>query len=148
MEMEKISVGGALILLEAMLPLAFPGKISNDEATMTCMEWNTLREALNSGSHHPPLPPPKPHELASYAAMIHKALETANAWVAEMPWHLTPSQSFGSNPTVVTGYAWSHSHAEDRLIRVMVSLENTKTKSLVVRTKSLTNPVMTEVEIV
>jgi hypothetical protein len=148
MEMEKISVGGALILLEAMLPLAFPGKISNDEATMTCMEWNTLREALNSGSHHPPLPPPKPHELASYAAMIHKALETANAWVAEMPWHLTPSQSFGSNPTVVTGYAWSHSHAEDRLIRVMVSLENTKTKSLVVWNKSLTNPVMTEVEIV
>ena len=148
MEMEKISVGGALILLEGMLPLAFPGKISVHETAMTCKEWDALRGALNSGSHHPPLPPPKPHELANYAAMIHKALKTANAWVAEMPWHLTPSQSFGSDPAVVTGYAWSHSHAEDRLIRVMVSSENTKSKSLVVWNKSLTNPVMTEVELV
>jgi hypothetical protein len=80
--------------------------------------------------------------------MIHKALETAKAWIAEMPWHLTPSQSFGFDPTVVTGYAWSHSHPEDRLIRVMVSSDNAKTKSLVVWNKSLTNPVMTEAELV
>ena len=148
MEMEKINVGGALILLEVLVPLAFPAKVSKVEAVSTCAEWNTLREALNSGSHHPPLPPPKPHELANYAAMIHKALETAKAWIAEMPWHLTPSQSFGFDPTVVTGYAWSHSHAEVRLIRVMVSLDNAKTKSLVVWNKSLTNPVMTEAELV
>lgn len=148
LEMEKISVGGALILLETLLPLAFPAKVSKNEAAATCGAWNTLREALNSGSHHPPPPPPKPQELASYAVMIHNALETAKAWVAEMPWHLTPSQSFGSDPAVITGYAWSHSHAEDRLIRVMVSSENTKTRSLVVWNKSLTNPVMTEVELV
>jgi hypothetical protein len=148
MEMEKINVGGAVILLEVLLPLAFPAKISKDEAAETCAEWNNLREALNSGSHHPPLPPPKPQELAKYAAMIHKALETAKAWIAEMPWHLTPSQSFGFDPTVVTGYAWSHSHPEDRLIRVMVSSDNAKTKSLVVWNKSLTNPVMTEAELV
>ena len=148
MEMEKINVGGALILLEVLLPLAFPSKISKDEAAATCAEWHTLREALNSGSHHPPPPPPKPQELANYAAMIHKALETAKAWVAEMPWHLTPSQSFGFDPTVVTGYAWSHSHAEDRLIRVMVSSDNAKTKSLVVWNKTLTNPIMADAECV
>jgi hypothetical protein len=148
LELEKINVGGALILLEVLLPLAFPSKVSKVEAEVTCAGWNTLREALNSGSHHPPLPPPKPQELAIYASMIHKALETAKKWIAEMPWHLTPSQSFGFDPTVVTGYAWSHSHEEERLIRVMVSSDKAKTKSLVVWNKSLTNPVMTEVELV
>jgi hypothetical protein len=148
MEMEKISVGGALVLLEVLLPLAFQEQISKDAAAATCAEWNALRQALNSGSHHPPPPPPKPQELANYAAVIRKALETAQAWVSEMPWHLTPSQSFGFDPTIVTGYAWSHSHAEERLIRVMVTSENSRTKSLVVWNKSLTNPVMTEASII
>lgn len=147
-ELEKISYGGALMLLRAILPLAFPGQMSEEEIQSKCAEWDALRESLNAGSHHPPLPPPKADEISQYAATIHRALETAKAWIFEMPWHLTPSQSFGSDPTIVTGYAWSHSHAEERLIRVMLSTEDTRAKSLVVWNKTLTNPIMADAECV
>ncbi len=144
MEIDNMSVGGALILLKALLPLAFPQSFDQTATQAFCQDCSKLVDALNIGSHHPPPPPPTPDQLEHYADSIRGILATVENAVGEMPWHLFPDQSFGTEPLIVTGHAWSHCHVEERIIRVMLWAGDKRANELLVWNKSLTNPVMTD----
>jgi hypothetical protein len=143
-ELEKLTAGGSLILLRELLPLAFPQDVNKDAALNLCKKASSLLNDLNSGSHDPPPPPPSPEQLSAYAKTILELLETISGTVGEMPWHLKPTQVFGSEPAVATGHAWSHSHPEERLIRVMLWAGTRPASQMLVWNRSKTNPVMTD----
>lgn len=143
-ESSKLTAGGALVLLRDLVPLAFPGSIKADKAGDLWRTCGHLLNELNRGSHHPPPPPPTPEQLRDYALSIDTIRQEVNGIVGEMPWHLKPAQAFGTEPMIVTGHAWSHSHPEERLIRVIVSSSRREDQNLLVWNRSLTNPVMTD----
>lgn len=143
-ELACLTSGAALILLRDLLPLAFPDRIDESGAKTWCEQCQMLLRELNKGSHDPPLPAPTEEELAQYAVTIRETLAATHAWVGEMPWHLAPTQTFGSDPLIVTGNAWSHSHPEERLIRVMLWAGEKPSREYLVWNKTLTNPVMTD----
>jgi hypothetical protein len=82
------------------------------------------------------------------ARSITNILQSVDNIVGEMPWHLKPAQAFGTEPMIVTGHAWSHSHPEERLIRVIISAKSRQDQNLLVWNKTLTNPVMTDAQLV
>lgn len=143
-EMERLTSGGAILLLESLLPLAFSDRIDSGGTEKFCKQCRTLVNVLNQGAHDPPPPPPRAQDLEDYAGMIRAILDGVQSVVGEMPWHLSASQTFGSDPLVVTGHAWSHSHPEERLIRVMLWAGEKPSREYLVWNKTLTNPVMTD----
>jgi hypothetical protein len=147
-EMNLVTGGGAIILLKNLMPLAFPEQCSKEIADDLALRSSRLLKFLNSGSHDPPPPPPSPEEMANNCQAIQEIVKTSTGIVGEMPWHLNPVQAFGSDPAIVTGHAWSHSHLEERLIRVMLWSGSKPSNGMLVWNKSLTNPVMTDAIVV
>ena len=147
-ESSMLSAGAALVLLTDLVPLAFPNQLDLSDADQFWRLCKTLLSDLNRGSHHPPPPSPTPEELCNCADLIASICAAVGRIIGEMPWHLSPTQTFGTEPTIVTGYAWSHSHPEERLIRVILSEARQPSKRLLVWNKTLTNPVMTDAVIV
>jgi hypothetical protein len=143
-ELGKLTVGGALILVKALLPLAFPQVEDKEAAENLCKKAKSLLDELNKGSHEPPPPPPSQEQLSDYARIVLDLLDMISLTVGEMPWHLKPTQIFGSEPAVATGHAWSHSHPEERLIRVMLWAGTRPSSQMLVWNRSRTNPVMTD----
>jgi hypothetical protein len=143
-EMRTLTVGAAIVLLEPLLDLSFTQPSSIGAGKSFCEECSRLLNELNKGSHDPPPPPPTSEELAAYGTSLQGILERASSLIGEMPWHLSPAQTFGHDPMIVTGHAWSHSHAEERLIRVMLWAGDKQARELLVWNKTLTNPVMTD----
>ena len=149
-EMATLQIGGALILLKSLLPLAFPEKIDSTRMRQLRDRWDKLRESLNSRSHHqdPPLAPVTPEEIAGYCDELETALTDMNQIVGEMPWHLNAEQTFFKDPVIVTGNAWSHTYPESRVIRVLLwQGEKTRDQMLVWNAGGL-NPVMTDAVLV
>jgi hypothetical protein len=143
-EMRTLTAGAALALLEPLLDLSFTESPSAGAGKSFCVDCSKLLKELNKGSHDPPPPPPTSEELAAYGDSLQGILKRAGSLIGEMPWHLSPAQTFGHDPMIVTGHAWSHSHAEERLIRVMLWAGDKQSRELLVWNKSLTNPVMTD----
>lgn len=143
-ESAKLTAGSAVVLLKDLVPLGFPGQLDSTESDELWKSCQELLKELNRGSHHPPPPPPTEDELRNYAKAITRIIQSVAKAIGEMPWHLKPTQTFGSDPTIVTGYAWSHSHPEERLIRVILPKTPEAPSDLLVWNKTLTNPVMTD----
>ncbi|GDX83910.1 hypothetical protein LBMAG42_57210 [Deltaproteobacteria bacterium] len=141
-EMESLTAGSALVLLPSVLALAFPQSVL--ETQELCKVAAALVAALNPGVHDPPRPQPTTEECSLQGQAIVKILGAAAAIVGEMPWHLRPSQVFGSGPAIATGHAWSHSHVEERVIRVLLWSGDGSVADVLVWNKTRGNPVMTE----
>jgi hypothetical protein len=145
-EMATLQIGGALILLRSLFPLAFPDKVDSKRIRQLCEGWNQLRDRLNSRSHDqdPPLPPPSRDEIARYCNELEHALREMNQIVGEMPWHLNAEQTFFKDPVIVTGNAWSHSYPEGRVIRVLLWQGQEPSEQMLVWNAGGVNPVMTD----
>jgi hypothetical protein len=149
-EMATLQIGGALVLLRSLFPLAFPGIVDSNRIQHLCEGWSQLRERLNSRSHDqdPPLPPPTSEEKVSYCNDLEKALREMNQIVGEMPWHLNAEQTFFKDPVIVTGKAWSHSYPEGRVIRVLLWKGQDPSETMLVWNAGGLNPVMIEAELI
>lgn len=84
------------------------------------------------------------HDRQAAGASIRHLLNAATALVAEMPWHFTTLQRTGSHPSVVTAKAWSHSHSEERIIRVLQWSGDDIANRALIWNPGLTNPIMTD----
>lgn len=147
-----ITIGPAWFLLKCFLPMAFP--TSCDATTLEQLDRllvgpDGLPKFLNQDSHNQTfLRVATSEEINERCKQIQELVSIVTRVVGEMPWHLRPDQSFGSDPTVITGHAWSHSHREERIIRVLLSDSNHSSDEMLVWNPSRTNPVMTEARII
>ena len=141
-EMEKLTVGPAAMICEAILPLAFPAK--EPSVTIFVKTLERLGSALNASSHHNAdlfaAEQPDPDVSGLVASLI----DAAHAMVGEMPWHLEATAVYGEQPRVLTGMAWSHSSGIPRQIRVMDWTNAARGRSLTLWNKTGRNPIITD----
>jgi len=141
--LKKITGGAAIVLLKGLLPLAFPS--ADENATIDTMLGHAQKAVndLNSSQHDNESKSPNHSQLAKCLKTV---LAETSKIVGDMPWHLMIHQSIGHNPAVITGHAWSHSHAEDREIRVLEPIGmDSRQQEIVIWNHSGINPVMTDV---
>lgn len=139
-ELEKMTLGASITLLKVFLPMAFPQHQRTIDEFIS--KLRPIREQLNSGSHYPPSEISE-KERVQCGSQIDEILKLSNLIIDEFPWHFTPQQTLGRSPEIITGYAWSHSHAEERMIRILVQDRSSSNKdSLLVWNPSKINPVM------
>ena len=144
-ELMEMTSGSASMLLTSFMPRAFPNK-ENELMEFTSLV-KPIRETLNSGSHYPPTEMTE-NQKVECGTQIHNIVMLANEIIGEFPWHFTPKQTIGSAPQIVTGYAWSHSHPEERLIRILVNEDEVRGKDkLLVWNRNKINPVMPDATI-
>ncbi len=144
--LDKLTIGPAVILLKGLMPVAFPGMETSIKEVISDLEQ--LQNVLNPLCHDGPRQALKSRKDRDEATIISHLLSKTCDVVHEMPWHLKPSQRFGDQPTIVTGYAWSHSHAEERLIRVFLWSGEQIGREALVWNPELTNPIMTDAKII
>jgi hypothetical protein len=143
-EVNTITAGAVNVLLKNLLELAFPENRYKDAILTINDHSSKVTDLLNAHSHDTPAPPLSHEEARKCGKWIKAIVESTTNFVGELPWHLRPAQTYGSDPLIVTGHAWSHSHEEERLIRVMVWAGNQSSNDMLVWNKTLTNPVMTD----
>jgi hypothetical protein len=143
-EVNTITAGAANVLLGYLLKLAFTENNCNNAISTINGHSSKVTNLLNAHSHDTPAPPLSHEESRKCGKWIKEIVECTTELVGELPWHLRPAQTYGSDPLIVTGHAWSHSHEEERLIRVMVWAGNQSSNDMLVWNKTLTNPVMTD----
>ncbi len=143
-EVNTITAGAANVLLKNLLELAFPENGCKDAILTINDHSSKVTDLLNAHSHDTPAPPLSHEESRKCGKWIKEIVEFTTNLVGELPWHLRPAQTYGNDPLIVTGHAWSHSHEEERLIRVMVWAGNQSSDDMLVWNKTLTNPVMTD----
>tara|TARA_B100000575_G_C22926859_1_gene537353 strand:- start:175 stop:777 length:603 start_codon:yes stop_codon:yes gene_type:complete len=144
---ERLTIGGAAVLLDDVLRLAFPHQTVNAEPLAGLLF--ELAKALNPWAHDPVPPPPPPAECQRMGQQLSELLRALTAIIDELPWHLGTNQTHRSaGMPIVTGYAWSHGHVSERLIRVVLNDDSRVGRELRVWNPSGRNPVMTEAVIV
>ena len=146
-QLQKLTVGSCNILLSGLLPLAFPEREAAQKVSVLLDLAEELRRTLNPWSHDPPPPPPDTEVAATLAEQLERLLQQSEALMGELPWHLTPSQTSSPGPHIVTGYAWSHRHVKERLIRVVLPDRQQPKDTLLVWNPKRLNPVMTDARV-
>lgn len=143
---DTLTLEPLLILMETLVPLAFPE--AGDRPRKLHEVLTGIKKPLNEQSHdNPALPWATPGEHEGIAGGIAEVLRLAHEIVMEMPWHLTVKTVVGREPAVVSGTAWSHSHAAEHTIFVCLSGHQAKRDRMLVWNPSRINPVMTEAKI-
>ena len=145
MTLDKMTAGAAAMLLKEFMPLAFP-TVSKHIVEFSKVISPIVNE-LNKGSHYPPLEMTESQKVEC-GTQISKIIQLANEIVDEFPWHFTPKQSFGIAPKIITGYAWSHSYREERMIRILIDHQLVNDlEEMLVWNPSKINPVMPDAKI-
>ncbi len=144
-EVASITLGPAAMLLKTLAPIAAPTR--QEAAANLSGLVAELAKLLNQGSHDIANGEVDPYDVTTACALCRELIQAASELITEMPWHLSPSHRSGENPTVISGMAWSHSHPQPRLIRVMLFGDETvgDSSSMFIRNLSGRNPVMTDV---
>jgi hypothetical protein len=141
-EVRHLTAGGAVMLLRALGPFAFPSLGTAVEEF--CSALHQLSERLNEQSHHQQNRPRDFAVVTETPSLILKVLEKVKGFFGELPWHMYVSSVFGDQPKVLIGEAWSHASSTPRLLRVSVwSGMYSGTHVLVWNTKAR-NPIMTD----
>jgi len=145
-EIGAITLGSAVMVMQALGPRAFAGK--NAECSRMTDAMKTLSKILNPPSHHQEDSTKTVLDVILAGESIAEILAMANALASEMPWHFATLQSTGTHPKMLTGNAWSHSHPEVRMIRVLLwSGESVGQRALIWNPKR-TNPIMTDTKVI
>jgi hypothetical protein len=134
-EIEKLTIGSAEFVLDALLRVAFPDKEEVSNAFIESLK--RLRKVFNNLSHDPPIG--KTSELVQDIVLLLKYTEEL---ISEMPWHFYPVQKNGNLPTILTGKAWSHSYKEDRQLSIIFWSSEKNFRDMLVWNPSKVNPVI------
>jgi hypothetical protein len=145
-EIGAITLGSAVMVLQALGPRTFAG--SNAEGSRMTDAIKRLSQLLNPPSHHQEEPSKAVLDTNSAGQRIREILDVANALVSEMPWHFATLQSTGTHPKMLTGNAWSHSHPEIRMIRVLLWSSESVGQRALIWNPMRTNPIMTDPKII
>jgi len=145
-EIGAITLGSAVMVLQGLGPRAFAG--SNAECGRMNDAIKRLSQLLNLPSHHQEEPSKAVLDTNSAGQRIREILDMANALVSEMPWHFATLQSTGTHPKMLTGNAWSHSHPEIRMIRVLLWSSESVGQRALIWNPMRTNPIMTDPRII
>jgi hypothetical protein len=139
-EVQKLTVGPAVMLCECLLPIAFPKQ--DEDAELFTATLRRLGVTLNkdSSTHH--AVGGQPH--ADVAELVRTLLTSGHALVGELPWHLEATAVYGEQPKVLSGMAWSHSRDIPRQIRVMDWTGAATGRTLTLWNKSGRNPIITD----
>jgi hypothetical protein len=142
-ELEQLTVGSANVLLRQLLPLAFPQATEASGRLVGVV--SKVGSGLNAFAHDaPPLGAAGGPDQRVVAEGLEEIIALIHELVGELPWHMQATQLFGQAPAIATGRAWSHSHPEERVIRVLLSDGAPSSGDLVVWNPSRRNPVMTD----
>jgi hypothetical protein len=141
-EVAKMTVGSAIRVLEALGPLAFPGRQSEIQDFLSALR--ELPAVLNEASHHQEHEAPTTDKNDLIALRIEALLQSAFKCVGELPWHLSLSFVYGEGPKVVSGEAWSHASPTPRFVKVIVWAGERIRHQLLLWNKSGRNPIVTD----
>jgi hypothetical protein len=143
-EMQYLSAGPSLILLDGILPLAFPRMTDAIDFPAWIQRGHDLLHAFNPYCHENPPPPPDVATRLEWGANLERLISELETVVTELPWHLKVVQIFDQDPCVVSGHAWSHSHPEERFLRVLLPDHDARREEMILWNPSLGNPIMTD----
>lgn len=145
-EVAHLTLGTAPYLMEALLPDAFP----NGDGSIAGMvsDLRTLARLLNPESHDQEGPAPRTLDRQEAARCAARLLDATNALLGELPWHFSQLQSTGRQPQVLTGTGWSHSHPEQRSIRLMLWTGEHLEREALVWNRERINPIITDPRII
>lgn len=145
-EIGAITLGAAVMVIQALGQRAFPGK--NAERSRMTTAIKVLSTLLNRPSHHQEDAAKAVLDVESAGEHIAKILAMANSLTSEMPWHFATIQSTGIHPKILTGHAWSHSHPEVRMIRVLLWSGESVGQHALIWNPMRTNPIMTDPKVI
>ena len=135
-EIQKLTIGNAIVILKVLLEKAYPDKAN---ISLQLIETLTrLRDNLNALSHHNT----KKFSPDNLAYDIHNVLEYTKQIISEMPWHFSPVQRTGELPVVLTGDGWSHSYKENRQLSIIVWSTEKNNQEMLIWNPSKINPVI------
>jgi len=135
-------VGGAVMILPALGPLAFSARTNEVNEFATALR--ELSEMLNQASHHREGEPASSATLGGAPALIRQLLGKAEAFLGELPWHLDASFVYGEQPKVLSGEAWSHGSPAPRLLRVIVWTGTSPGAHVTLWSRTRRNPIVTD----
>lgn len=145
-EIGAITLGAAAMVIQALGQRAFPGK--NAECSRMATTIKELSTLLNRPSHHQEDATKAVLDVESVGKNIAEILAMANTLASEMPWHFATIQSTGTHPKILTGHAWSHSHPEARMIRVLLWSGESLGQRALIWNPMRTNPIMTDPKVI
>lgn len=116
-EVDKMTIGSAVLLFHVFTTLAFPAKKAQVKSFIDAL--TKLSKSLNELSHHSVYKPTKLGELSELALQVRELLRATESIFGELPWHLATSFVYGNQPKVISGEAWSHGCDTARLLRVI-----------------------------
>jgi hypothetical protein len=141
-EVRFLTAGSAVMILEALGPLAFPDREVEMKRLYAALK--RLSSSLNEASHHQE---GKHHSAAtsnSTADLILELLTIAEAVFGELPWHLAVSFVYGQQPKVLSGEAWGRGSPNPRLLSVIVWSGNDPGSQVMVWNKERRKPIVTD----
>ncbi len=116
-EISHLMLGGATILLPVFAPLAFPNKSLEIGQLTTSID--SISKMLNSAIHHKSDQLSSSHDFDQIPSLISDILATSRSIFGDCPWHLYATHSYGTQPKVLSGEAWSHSSKTPRQLKVI-----------------------------
>lgn len=145
-EVAHITLGSAALVLEALLPHAFP---TDNESTRALLSGiRKLSALLNPESHDREGSTVAAFDGKAAAALVQQLLDHSNRLLGELPWHFKALQTTGRQPQVLTGTAWSHSHPEQRSLRIMLWTGEKLDQDALIWNKERINPIITNPRII
>lgn len=139
-EVRLLTVGGAVMILSALAPLAFPAL--KNEISEFATFLNKLSVILNKSSHDGE--GEAPLSIREAPALICQILGKAEAFLGELPWHLKADVVYGVQPKVLSGEAWSHGCPTPRLLSVIVWTGEYIGTHVTLWNKTRRNPIVTD----
>ena len=120
-EVAKLSVGGACILIRYLGNLAFARQQQEIEQILEHLNW--LGDNANIFSHdnqdefqESRKTIPRPQDFAKRVASM---LSSSARLIGDLPWHMEVTSATGNSPVVLSGEAWSHGSTTPRLLKVL-----------------------------
>jgi hypothetical protein len=140
-EVRQLTTGPAGMLLSVLGTLAFPSRQTAINEFVRGL--NELGTALNKCSHHR-------HESLSAVErddlprLLRHLLDKAQEVLGDLPWHLHTTFSYGEQPKVVSGEAWSHGSSAPRLLRVIMWSDVEVGTHILLWNRKRQNPIVTD----
>jgi hypothetical protein len=141
-EVDKMTIGSAVLLFHVFTTLAFPAKEAQVKSFIDAL--TKLSKSLNELSHHSVYKPTKLGELSELALQVRELLRATESIFGELPWHLATSFVYGNQPKVISGEAWSHGCDTARLLRVIVWTGEIPGSQVMLWNKTRRNPVISD----